>query len=1571
MTSSPFRWLSGLGTAQQQRLPQAVSGEYFRVDERGMADLIASSAALAESLRFFNLQRIPEGTWGNWIRNEEAFLLQLFAGIDVDRLAAEFLGESSGTAEWRILRFRDLAKRIYAWYEPLRALVDRPAGVAVSAEIMRLVEAHSEYGRFAVAMAHADDNEAIELFRTSLTQLRGAEVAGGEASDASAVRNLFFSFLNAVAHVRERASEQLTASLASDTHEPSAGLFLAFLQLFGVVQKRINEFTSRHTDFYYRECLRMAPRRAQSDRVHFVCERVSTPELAVSIPKGTVFSLRNAAGRSIAYQADEDVEVTAVRVGALYTLRLERDLRISPERELDYVTRAKAWRLPVDTVGSSATVHWPLFGGGADRTPNAESHDARLGIIVSSPLLLLHEGRREVRARICFAHPADIDPWLRAEISDRRVASDRDSRLRAEISDRRVAPVAGRKAEQLVDLVTGAFLRFAQLDQRAEDPHAVDDEMEIFSLTHSKAVGVGARPAEAIAAQVLIRRLKALSMAKAWELSEALKIARNTTTVLTAWELSPASQVDIRREMEHALGTGLQISFETEARLIDGVQLLVNGRNWLSGEAHEMARQAVPELGGSIDQCRLYSLYLFQRILRAPRQRAGYRLFGRLFCRWMLLDPHALNADYVLQIRQALTTMRVAGWLAKLSESDKSELRSDLIRARNVMIVRSASGFTADQQTQLRLCARHAMGTQIDLKFGIGSQNADGLEILVNQRDWLAHLPRPDESADASVPNRADILGLLKGDHFPAREILVGRLLGDLFDVGFTAAGGWYVPADAFVVSSDPTRPEVSRDMVVVARLPPEAPPVVACEEGIHGDGCNVPLPSMRLRIKPDGAMYCYSLLSDLMLTDIHLEVSVHGVREAVLYNHLGRLDPSKPFNPFGPLPSHGAYMVFGNAEIAGKDIDSLDVNIEWGNLPQDGEGFSGHYRGYDPGFSNQAFKVVPSILCRGSWEPRDGTGAQSLFTGPVGGRVAPRCTISIDGASLRNFYRPLSAAGNGADFGFDASTRSGFFRLVLAEPAQAFGHAQYPQLLTGVLSRNARLKRPQPLPNAPYTPLIERLTFDYRASTAMHFLNDEADERIASGDRVLLLHPFGWEEVYPSAGSTSKGPIPQIIHEGNLCIGLTAADKPGRITLLFSLRDESARGNAGDATEPRTAWSYLVSNRWRSLHADRVISNTTHGFLTSGIVTLDIPDDIDCDNTVFPPGYYWLCVSAESVFERFAGLYGVRAQAFSATRVPEPSDAPQAAASDGTSAQPQVSIPGLLSVVQRGDAFGGRVAEQTTQFITRAGERLRHKNRAMAPWDYERLVLEQFPQVHMVKCFAATRGHASATERDVPLPSPGSVTLAIVPASSTGALQATRAPKLNAVELDGIRDYIRERTSPFADIVVRNVMYERILVRCAVRLNRGVASGRCLQQMNQDIVDRISPWRPGGLGTQFNWTLRKEEVEAWIRKFDYVDSVAGLSLLQIAEDDDGYFTLDDSARYEVTDGRQSRRDTAHADLIKDAKGALRPHFPWSIAIPAQRHVIELMKSPQVAQATGIAGLEIGSSFIIAGEQNG
>ena len=85
--------------------------------------------------------------------------------------------------------------------------------------------------------------------------------------------------------------------------------------------------------------------------------------------------------------------------------------------------------------------------------------------------------------------------------------------------------------------------------------------------------------------------------------------------------------------------------------------------------------------------------------------------------------------------------------------------------------------------------------------------------------------------------------------------------------------------------------------------------------------------------------------------------------------------------------------------------------------------------------------------------------------------------------------------------------------------------------------------------------------------------------------------------------------------------------------------------------SERPVSWSYLVSDQWRPLKDTNLLSDTTDGFLSSGIVTLEVPEDIDREHTIMSRELYWLRASARRNFASFCSVYEIRAQAAEVTR--------------------------------------------------------------------------------------------------------------------------------------------------------------------------------------------------------------------------------------------------------------------------------------------------------------------------------
>ena len=944
------------GTEQRDRFLPALKEGYFDVDDLRFEQLVAMSARLASKLAFYNLDNKteydPRGknaddwSWAGLFRSDEALVLAQIMSRNLEPERAVAMREVDTD---RATVIRELENDLQRWQGDL-AITDH--GRPVSDEIRQLLEQNEP--------ANDDGDERARLLFL---------VAG-------------------LRRVQQLARAQLAHSFESQSHDPAAGLLIAFLRLYGKTQEQINRFADRHVDFYYQDCLHLQPKLGVPESVHLLCERdKATPE--VTIDRATKFiAPKGPDGQEVVYSADEEVAVTDAKVIALAELRLERDKMISPEGDLNYVTRIKqSWHDGDGAANRTASSEPQAIFGGTDRDDNVPSaENARIGLAIASPVLFLKEGRRE----IC------ITLWL-----ENAAATDREALAKVEAH-----------AEGRIELEE-VFKRYLSLERKL--------------LT-----------AEEISDQELVIRL-----------AEAAKS-----------RLSPE-----KRRRDPGPGSYYDV-FLTELFLLEA-----QGGETLT--------------------------------LRA----------GRLFSRW-LLSKRDRNFDWPND--QELT--RVRGHWPTLSQFREGE-KLDLGKPGRFDIASGAA---------LRLLGR----TQ-----------------------------RTESECEGLERSSLDPLSLFRAKGEPQREAIFNKLLNNIFEVSLTTATGWYRAENALVVRPQP-RPGRSRSgLEILISLNSEVASIVGYNPELHGGNWATSLPVVRVRLRSDAGLYPYSLFEDVVLEVIDLSVEVAGVRDTVLASDLGMLDPSKPFSPFGPLPRVGSYFIVGSPEVACKNPASLEVNLEWGGLPQDSGGFMKYYEGYDSAFdSNQIFKAAVSVLRDGLWQPQGANGQTlSLFHGEeVSGKIASQSVLTVDEKVLRSHFRSTGATVtvDGPELAPDAA--NGLIRLQLTEPAYAFGHQEHPLVLTRTAKLSLRRKREERAPNPPYTPVVQKLSIDYRAKSSIR-LNVESQRGDGdAGEKVFHLHPFGIDQIFP--GREVNPPLmPRYESGGSLFIGLRAADLMGKLTLLFYLRDRAA----------------------------------------------------------------------------------------------------------------------------------------------------------------------------------------------------------------------------------------------------------------------------------------------------------------------------------------------------------------------------------------------------------------------------
>lgn len=172
-----------------------------------------------------------------------------------------------------------------------------------------------------------------------------------------------------------------------------------------------------------------------------------------------------------------------------------------------------------------------------------------------------------------------------------------------------------------------------------------------------------------------------------------------------------------------------------------------------------------------------------------------------------------------------------------------------------------------------------------------------------------------------------------------------------------------------------------------------------------------------------------------------------------------------------------------------------------------------------------------------------------------------------------------------------------------------------------------------------------------------------------------------------------------------------------------------------------------------------------------------------------------------------------------------------------------------------------------------RATERLRHRNRAVTVWDFERHVLQRFDGVFKVRCLA----HSDADAQ----PKAGEAALVIVPNLLSSQSSNRLQPRAGETLMEEIRDFLATGVaSPFATVHVIHPVFERVRVDARVAFRAGFDPGFYADQLDTDLQRFLSPWAfEEGRDIVFGTRIYRSELLKFVEDRAYVDYVTRFDL--------------------------------------------------------------------------------------------
>lgn len=1302
---------------------------------------------------------------------------------------------------------------------------------------------------------------------------------------------------------------------------PHLVLFLTFLKLLGQTQAGLNGLTRRHLDFYYREVLRLAAKPALADRVHVLVELAAGEDQCL-LPAGSLLSAgQDPQGNDLCYRTDAALLANQAQVVSLKSLFVKRtrtglpDVQAAAERSgagPDEVSlRLLRMALGGPEPGGPLPVY-PAAADGKDRLMNELLLGwldrlldfIRTGLNLHLPafrtLMELKEklgpadkrweGVNAILARAYRPGPGDGVLWRPCG---------------PQAFERNLTSALGQPSRNALFMNPECPPGRPNPDSLFKTLPEVDDVYDLFRLR--------ARPdLSDFIADVNNLRMSELDFRTLMQTVEDIhKDWRRIYDILRAAAkgrkapgdgTAPTTGHRLRDDDPDRFGTLIGQTLGTLSFPPDGPgnidqcrQEVLNLEAWShrSAEDFDLVRRTI-QRGPQAQPWEWDRVYGILDQAYGAKRRAALKLVH--------------EADGFERLIQSALAYPAAGAPSAASRpfmkldrvADESVIRSRLSLAPAevafIQYVGKQQGPTADawdsvydilERAQRRARGEDERRVQTEAWEGCyAAPDATSLRVrggpgedLVTPR-WSTFGLDPERPAVIGFAIASPLLALAQGTRTitlilgldPAgfeRAALDAVLTGKVRPFRFwlsTAAAMVEVPA-ADARDAAPATAAIGlagETLRITLVLAPGFPAVEPCTAAPAGQRA---APLLQVQLAPAAARddATHRALASLVVNRVDLAVGVAGLTQLTLQSDDRLLSAKTPFEPFGLAPVVGASLYLAHPECCFKALTELTLDIEWLGAP---DSFADYYQDYsDPRaavgpFGHPAFQAKVMVCDHRAAVPV-GPGAVTLFD-EVKASGLHRVSIPVGPPAA-----PAAGAVQAAPFAAPDQVLDWprYWQLELAAPD--FQHGAYPRAAAVAANRKDQDGKPAPVVlNPPYTPKIKRLTLGYQASVQIHPGTPEAP----GAERLYHLTPFGFA---PLAQDAQHHLLPQYTNEGELYIGIAGLTPPQDLALLFQLAEGSADPEC--PSEP-VHWSYLNGNRWESLEQGGLVADGTEGLQRPGIIRFALP--CAAPGTLLPPDAYWLRAAIAGNSRGVADTVAIRAQAVGATFIdrgdtPEHLRQPLPAERITGFAE---AVPAVKAVRQPYSSVGGRAAEQPGDFYTRVAERLRHKGRALTPWDYERMVLAAFPEVHRVKCLPV------GTSPDPRLADV--ITLIVIPDIRGKRPFDPFEPKVAADCIARIERYLGAQTSPLVRLRVCNPAYIPLRVRLGVRFAAGADPGYYTPLLNQALGRYLSPWAyDQGAEIVFGGKVNANLIVDRVERLDYVDYVAGITLFTLSDD--------------------------------------------------------------------------------------
>ena len=604
-----------------------------------------------------------------------------------------------------------------------------------------------------------------------------------------------------------------------------------------------------------------------------------------------------------------------------------------------------------------------------------------------------------------------------------------------------------------------------------------------------------------------------------------------------------------------------------------------------------------------------------------------------------------------------------------------------------------------------------------------------------------------------------------------------------------------------------------------------------------------------------------YKHLLENTLQDIEINTTAIYSSNIEVRNDLGKINLDNPFFPFGPQAKKNAKLKIGAQEWVGKNINGIELTLQWKDLPVNLETYYAYY------IKNRTLsknKKTPLVKINGLDKVTEikyvygkyGTNRFNVYQSNIeNNRVKINQITANDKKDIgekvalfndKNQSIFNSFLASGATY-LPKETDKYIIQLALEN---SFLHEEYAKIYT------YRAIRKKTLPNEPYTPEVEKLKVKINTNETL----------VKSQIELFHEYPFGIKREV-----ITNNTIPRLENGGQLFIGLNNTVEDQNVQLLFQIEEGSENPDAIEKLgnlKTTVLWQYLKDNTWHNFKPNYLLKDETDNFLKTGLVKITIPKACK-NNSLFAEDYFWIQAKINTAYDTVSKIVNIHAQAIDATFVNNNNTLEhlENGLTAKTISKLEQRLASIKKIEQPYTSFNGIPKESDLDFYRRVSERLRHKNRAITVWDYEHLILQEFTYLHKIKCL----NHSTRTSFNAP----GNVLLVAVPNIINQNVYDIYQPKLSQAKLNAIKNYVNKLNTLQVDAEVISPQYEPVKIALKAAFKDGFDVNHYTKQLKIDIAAYLSPWAfDKNQPIPFGNAMYYSEVIYFIENLAYIDYV-------------------------------------------------------------------------------------------------